>query len=87
MPAEPRKLTTEQHAELMRFAFRQIADPNDWRAPIDAIVPESMVSLCCDAVMFMTATNASVTSVGLVNGSAMYRVTSIGYRSGPAGDR
>lgn len=33
------------YAELLRFAFDQICDKNDWRAPIDCMVPPKAMAL------------------------------------------
>lgn len=34
-----RELAPDQYADLMRFAFNQVCDPDDWKAPVDALVP------------------------------------------------
>jgi len=62
-------------------AFRLVANPTDWKAPIDARVPADKLVAVVRAIAFYTATSATVTPEGDV-----FRVTSIGYRSGPAGD-
>lgn len=79
------KLSANQHAELMRFAFGQIHDPDDWRGPIDCVVPWSAANLYMDAIRFMTATEPEFDHVGRHGEVAMARLKSIGYRAGPAG--
>lgn len=74
------------HAEVLRKAFDQVCDTRDWKAPIDALVPLNQVSLYVDAIMFMTATQPKIESTDqYVTGHLAVRLTSIGYRAGPAG--
>ncbi len=68
------------HAELSA-AFDTVADPSDWRAPIEAFVDAPAYARIAAAVEFFTATKLSW--VMLPNGR--FAVTSIGYRNGPAG--
>lgn len=72
---------TEQQRRMHRF-FSAVCNPSDWKAPIDANVPDADVAETSAAITFMTATEATVTS----NGDGTSRVQSIGYRRGPAGD-
>lgn len=76
---------SEEHADLLRTAFSQICDPDDWKAPIDCIVPWASASLYVQAITFMTATNPACKHV-IVKGYDCAHLTSIGYRMGPAGD-
>jgi len=74
-------------ALVMKKAFDLVAPVNDWRAPIDACVPNSelhRLKLSADdiaeAVGFYTATSAKVSSV-----PGGWRFKATGYRNGPAG--
>jgi hypothetical protein len=72
------------YALLLQTAFNQICNPDDWKAPIDALVPWEAANVYMQAVEFMTATTCQCERVkkeGLYYG----RLTSIGYRDGPAG--
>ena len=63
-------------------AFEAIRDPRDWRAPINCIVPRGKVKVCEAAIEFFTATEVLVQE----HGHHDFRIRSIGYRNGPAGD-
>lgn len=41
-------------ATLLRTAFDQICDPNDWKAPVDAMVPIELLGVYLKAVQYMT---------------------------------
>jgi hypothetical protein len=63
--------------------FKLVADPDDWKAPINAfikyawnITPEQMN----DAIVHFTATEAAFT-----HETHGYHVTAVGYRKGPCG--
>lgn len=71
-------------AEALRAQFDRICDPADWKGPIGVWVPGEAVLLTVAAVEFMTATTPRVE---LDVARMRYRVTSEGYRRGPAGDR
>ena len=63
--------------------FEAVQDRGDWKNPIDGFIREEDIQKTASAIMFFTATTASfenTTSPGWV------RVTSEGYRRGPAGD-
>lgn len=63
-------------------AFALVADPDDWRKPIDAIIPTDRLTDVIKAIHYFTAvTEATVT----VQPDGRFRVKSIGYRMGPAG--
>lgn len=64
-------------------AFAEIHDPWDWKAPIDAIIQADKLDLYSDACQFMTATALKVAEI--LHYGKMLRVTSDGYRAGPAG--
>lgn len=62
-------------------AFRLVADPDDWKRPIDATVPANRLADVVKAINFYTATETTVS----VLADGQFRVKSIGYRMGPAG--
>ena len=70
----------------LEAAFNMVADPNDWRAPIDAYVPKDTdLVLLEEAIVFYTATTPTFT-VALGKDQVMrIRVRADGYRAGPAG--
>lgn len=67
----------------LRAAFEEISDPEDYKGPIDAVIPASKFDLYKNAVIFFTATDFHM--VRPVD-SERVRVMSVGYRVGPAGD-
>jgi len=73
-------------SELCASAFELVADPKDWKAPINKIVRFDAIEYTPDAlayaVKYMTATEVTMTPVS----NHETRVTSVGYRMGPAGD-
>ena len=66
----------------LEAGFNAVCDKTDWKAPISAVVGESLVGLVYSAIMHFTATCPKVSR--LENGN--FSVESIGYRMGPAGD-
>jgi hypothetical protein len=72
-----------QHAELMRFAFNQICNPDDWKGPICATVTWDTANVYMQAVEFMTATKAACER--FKDDPRLCNITSPGYRAGPAG--
>lgn len=72
------------YSELLRLAFDQICNKDDWKAPIDCMVPWDAASIYMQAIAFMTATTATCVRVER-DGHLWARLTSIGYRNGPAG--
>lgn len=81
----PRHVSPDQHADLLRTAFSHLCDPNDWKAPIDVIVPYESANVYMDAISFMTATTASATRCQTATGTPAFRLRAVGYRAGPAG--
>jgi hypothetical protein len=71
----------DKTAEILRSAFGQICGQDDWRGPINAVVPVRLVSLYCEAIRFMTATEPTQEPVDDYH----VRLVSVGYRMGPAG--
>jgi hypothetical protein len=75
-------LAINAQQERMHDAFNAVAEPNDWKAPIDTIVPlEADVETIVEAIEFFTAAKAVVTK-----DEFHFHITSDGYRNGPAGD-
>lgn len=72
------------YATLLQAAFDQICDTDDWRGPIDCMVPWTGASVYVDAIRFMTATEPRAVHT-VQEGQSFARITSIGYRAGPAG--
>lgn len=70
--------------ELMRRAFDLVANPKDWKAPVDKVLYPAVldyeIAVIAFAVKYMTATEATVTE--LPDGKV--RITAPGYRNGPA---
>ena len=66
-------------------AFTLLADPADWRGPIDALVAETGVGLAIAAIEHFTATSPNVALAQNPVDNRVWRVTSEGYRNGPAG--
>lgn len=64
-------------------AFNRVANPHDWRAPIDCMlrVDEAELDKIRYAIEFYTATSAKVTRIG----HRTWHVQATGYRNGPAG--
>lgn len=68
--------------EAMEPAFAAVQDKSDWRNPIDARVSGEQVHVTCVAIAFYTATEPVVEYDREIGD---FRVTSEGYRMGPAG--
>ena len=72
----------------MNAAFKRVQNPNDWRGLINAIIQvdsQKELDLITEAIMFYTATKATVTRISNAIYGRVYRVTAAGYRAGPAG--
>lgn len=67
-------------------AFDHVCNPDDWRAPIDAIVPVAELPLTVQAIGFYTGTGVK-TNHAEISGciGEFWRVQSVGYRNGPCG--
>lgn len=64
-------------------AFAGVANRQDWKAQIAAVVEASALAATLAAIEFFTATTAKAE---VIQNSGRYFVTSAGYRMGPAGD-
>lgn len=78
---------SEPYYELLRSAFRIVADPKDWRGPINTVIPEHLEGVVTEAIIFMTATRPQVMGrmTDGATGQKLVRLAAIGYRAGPAG--
>ena len=74
------ELTAEKR-ELEPY-WNRVADPEDWKRPIDSYVHKDDLEKTKAAIAFFTATEATAT----VLQPNWYRVAADGYRRGPAGD-
>jgi len=74
-------MTAEQQKHELRF--KSVSNSLDWKSPIDAIIRVADFDAVNAAVEFYTATKLKVEQN---MGSGYVRVTSPGYRLGPAGD-
>ena len=69
--------------EELSKAFDAVANSDDWKDEIAAVMPGEAVTLVVAAIEFYTATTPKIS----LNVNTMrYVVTSEGYRRGPAGD-
>lgn len=74
--------TYEVERESLLEFFERVQNPLDWKAPIDAFVPERDFEMTDRAIRFFTATEPKFER--MANG--WLRVIALGYRLGPAGD-
>jgi hypothetical protein len=82
-PVKPGKWTQKKLEE----AFDRVKDPADWKAPIAANVLDSQMDITIAAIVHFTATSPRFVQAGRNDkGEAIFHVTSLGYRAGPAGD-
>lgn len=66
--------------------FDAVVNPADWRAPISAVVSFTDLEPTIRAIQFFTATTPTVSPIPDHCGNPLrFRVTSCGYRNGPAG--
>jgi hypothetical protein len=79
---------------ILTTAFNHVSNPQDWKAPIHAIVTiheydDISLAIYCEAIKHFTATEPNIYVVDGFNTetrTATYRIVSEGYRLGPAGD-
>jgi hypothetical protein len=78
------------HRGSLESAFNTVQPKTHWKDPIDAIVPSESLAITVEAIMFYTATPCTVTPCeagkDMEPEQRYFRVQSIGYRAGPAGD-
>jgi hypothetical protein len=78
------KWIAEQNAlqPIREFWFAKVANPKDWKAPIDGYVPaKADLDAVTDAVVHFTGTVPTFTMTRFG-----WKVEAIGYRAGPCGD-
>ena len=62
--------------------FNSVKDRDDWKAPIDVLVLLRHASAVASAIEFFTATEPKIETTECLG---VLRITSEGYRNGPAG--
>lgn len=67
----------------LKALFGTLHPYGDWKAPIDTYVAKAELDMALAAIEYFTATIASVTIKPTEWGT--HRITSPGYRAGPAG--
>lgn len=76
------KSAEEVRGDRLRATFRLVADPEDWKAPINEYVPQGVDQAeLAEAIMYMTATEAYFET----ESDGRVKVRAMGYRMGPAG--
>lgn len=70
---------------VLKSTFDRLADPDDWRGPIDATIEAEFRREVEAAVIFYTATVPTFEPAGTRGKVKLVRVRSEGYRMGPAG--
>lgn len=65
--------------------FDKVADPDDWRNPIEAIILASEYKEVNDAVVFFTGTSLAIKKQFMHGNKKYFHVSSEGYRLGPCG--
>ena len=72
-------MTYDEMQAKLTAAFNKVADKADWKRPIDAVIDRADRDIVREAVIYFTATVPTFVDVG-----DKMRVTSPGYRAGPA---
>lgn len=84
--AEIEAFLTDGYGEAaLRGAFDLVADPNDWKAPISALIPAEVAPIVCSAIRFFTATEPTTRPADDIAFKGGVWVEAVGYRNGPAG--
>lgn len=73
------------YSHILNAAFKQICNTQDWKAPIECLVPWDTANVYMEAISHMTATVASCERV-TIDGRLYAYLKAEGYRAGPAGD-
>lgn len=71
------------HEYTLKAVFHAVCDSQDWKRPVACTAELTAVGIVVAAIEYYTAT---VPTVELDNATGVYRITSVGYRMGPAGD-
>lgn len=68
---------------VLEAAFAVVANPRDWKAPIDVVISDqpTLLEMVTDAIVHFTATVPSFSPIE----TGRVRVQAAGYRAGPAG--
>lgn len=82
---DSKKLTFGYDIEDLEEAFSAVADPDDWKAPIESKISIHDLPVTVAAIKFYTATVPTYRFDSEGN-SGKWIIESIGYRMGPAGD-
>lgn len=72
----------DAHQKRMHEAFDKVANPNDWRASIDAVVETDNPAEIEEAIIHFTGDVPTVTREDC---GCHFRFWSVGYRNGPCG--
>ena len=67
-------------------AFEKVQNQDDWKAPISAVIDISEGPIVEASIAYFTSTAADFLPIKCGGKAGKYRVKSIGYRAGPAGD-
>lgn len=80
---DPRSQDAADKQAVLEAIFSVVANPRDWKAPIDVEIADhpTLLEMIADAVVHFTATSAVFTPVR----PGRVRVVAAGYRAGPAG--
>jgi len=88
METDPRPVYKGWSYPQLKAAFDKVADPDDWRGPIELRCGGEAVQAIVAAIEFFTATEPEVTyNPAAKMGITPFVIRSEGYRAGPAGDR
>ena len=68
--------------ENLKKAFNKVCNPDDWKAPINAVILKKDLELTREAIIHFTATVPRVNEINATHA----QVIASGYRMGPAGD-
>ena len=68
----------------LRTAFEKVQNPDDWKGPIEAVIPLGDRKVTEASVEFFTATKAQI-ELHMYIYPPCVSVRSVGYRMGPAG--
>ncbi len=79
---DPERMTGYRHDQLAA-AFDRVRDPQDWKAPIYAVIPAAERPLVEQAVIWFTDTVPVFASTR--DEADRLEVRAVGYRHGPAG--
>lgn len=73
------------HGAVLRAAFAVCHPPEDWKAPIDVLVPWETANFYMQAIEHNTGVKPDAVRIYVPNVGTFYHLTCCGYRAGPAG--